>query len=227
MKKYKGIIFDFNGTLFWDTPKHEQAWQIFAKESLNLEIDRREYYEKMHGSTNANIYKYLYKKDIEPENELKFGQEKEEIYRRLCLEEKEKTGKLPLAPGAEQLLDFLKENNIPCAIATSSERINVDFFNDVFNLRKWFENRIIFADGTFRGKPFPDIYIKAGKLIDIPMKDLIIFEDANAGVQAAKSAGAGLVIGVAPYGKDEFVGKEYTDLIISDFTEFDFNLLER
>ena len=32
MKKYKGIIFDFNGTLLFDTEQHEQAWRDYVKE---------------------------------------------------------------------------------------------------------------------------------------------------------------------------------------------------
>ena len=31
MAQYKGIIFDFNGTLYWDSPKHKEAWVEFSR----------------------------------------------------------------------------------------------------------------------------------------------------------------------------------------------------
>ena len=100
------------------------------------------------------------------------------------------------------------------------------FYKELFNLDKWFKNRIIYDDGSVRGKPFPDLYLKAGKILNLPMEDIIIVEDACAGVKAAKNAGAGLVVGIAPYGEEMFVGKEYTDILIKDFTVFDRNLFE-
>lgn len=221
----KGIIFDFNGTLFLDTPKHEMAWRRYAKEELGIEVSKETYYRYFHGSTNPLIYEQLYKKPIPPELIGTFGEEKERLYREECIKDKEN---LEFAKGAYELLDFLEENNIPHAIATSSEIGNVNFFRELFPLDKWFGGgRIIYDDGTVRGKPHPDLYLKAGEKLGVPMKDLIIVEDACAGVKAAKASGAGLVIGICPDGKDKFVGKEYTDLLIKDFTELPFSYFEK
>ena len=221
----KGIIFDFNGTLFLDTPKHEQAWRKYAKEEFNIEISKEQYYKTMHGSTNPMIYEAIFKKPIPPELIGVFGEGKEEYYRTLCREEKDN---LEFAKGAVELLDFLEAENIPHAIATSSEINNVNFFREIFPLDRWFSgDRIIYDDGTVRGKPHPDLYLKAGEKLNIPMKDLIIVEDACAGVQAAKASGAGLVVGICPDGKDKFVGKEFTDILINDFTELPFSYFEK
>jgi len=124
----KGIIFDFNGTLFLDSPYHEKAWRKYAKEELNIEVTSEEYYRHFHGSTNPIIYEQLFKKPIPPELIGIFGEEKERYYREQCLEDREN---LCFAKGAYELLDFLKENNIPHAIATSSEITNVNFFKDL------------------------------------------------------------------------------------------------
>ncbi len=220
----KGIIFDFNGTLFLDTPFHEQAWLTYAKKELNINLSKENYYKYMHGSTNPLIYEFLYKKPMPFELVDTFGQDKEVYYRELCRAEREN---LTLANGAKALLNFLEENNIPHAIATSSEITNVTFFKELFPLHQWFsDDRIIYDDGTVRGKPFPDLYLKAGARLGLPMKDLIVVEDAYSGVKAAKTAGAGMVIGICPDGKEHFVGTEYTDLVITDFTELDFGLFE-
>lgn len=221
----KGIIFDFNGTLFLDTPKHEQAWLKYAKEKLNISISKEDYYRNIHGRTNPLIYEHLYKTAMPDELIGKFGEEKEIYYRELCLAEKEN---LEFAKGATELLDFLESKNIPHAIATSSEISNVNFFKELFPLDRWFSGgRIIFDDGTVRGKPHPDLYIKAGQKLGISMKDLIIVEDACSGVMAARASGAGLVVGICPDGKDKFVGKEYTDILINDFTELSTSLFDK
>ena len=221
----KGIIFDFNGTLFLDSPYHEMAWRKYAKEEFNIDISKEEYYGYLHGSTNPLIYERLFKRPIPPELIGVFGEKKEQIYREQCIKDK---NILSFAKGAYELLDFLEKNNIPHAIATSSEINNVNFFRDLFNLDKWFGGgRIIYDDGTVRGKPHPDLYLKAGERLGEDMKDLIIVEDACAGVQAAWASGAGLVVGICPDGKEKFVGAEYTDLLIEDFTELDFSLFEK
>ncbi len=215
--KMKGIIFDFNGTLFWDNPIHEAGWKKYAKQKLNIEISTDFYYKKIHGSTNAIIYQTLYGKPIPKELNGIFGEEKEVYYRNICKENKDK---LSLAPGAVEFLNYLKENDIPRAIATSSEIGNVTFFKEIFPLHRWFDDEnIIYDDGSVRGKPFPDLYLKAGKSLGIDMKDIAIVEDANAGILAAKSSGAGKVIGIAPYGEDKFLGAENTDFIIQNFYE--------
>ena len=220
----KGIIFDFNGTLFLDSPYHEMAWKRYAKEQLGIGVTTEQYYKYFHGSTNPLIYEQLFKKPIPKELIGVFGEGKEELYREECLKNK---AKLSFAKGAYELFDFLIANNLPHAIATSSEINNVNFFNRLFNLEQWFKKEhIIYDDGTIRGKPHPDLYLKAGKALGLDMKDIIVVEDACAGIQAAKASGAGLSVGICPYGKDKFVGAEFADLLITDFTELDFSLFD-
>ncbi len=221
MKQFKGIIFDFNGTIFLDSPFHEQAWLQFAAEQLGRTVSKREYYENIHGRSNPMIYKFLYGREVPPELASDFGQGKEELYRALCLKNK---NHLQLAAGAEELFEFLNQNGIPHAIATSSEIRNVTFFKKLFPLSRWFGENIIYDDGKINGKPAPDLYLKAGEKLGLNMQDCIVVEDANSGLIAAKRAGSGLVLGIAPYGKQAFVGQENADALITDFTELDRNL---
>ena len=155
----KGIIFDFNGTLFWDSEKHLKAWREFSKQVRSYPFTDNEMRDKMFGRTNEDIVGYLLGRKPDTELVEKLGQEKEAVYRSMCRNDMKHT---VLAPGAVEFLDFLKENNIPRAIATMSEKSNVDFYIETFNLKKWFDiDKIVYADGTIPGKPAPDIYIKA------------------------------------------------------------------
>ena len=63
MSRIKGIIFDFNGTLLWDTPYHNKAWNIFL-DRYHITLSDQEIRDNMHGRTNAEIFKYLFKKDL-------------------------------------------------------------------------------------------------------------------------------------------------------------------
>lgn len=216
MKKFKGIIFDFNGTIFLDSPLHEAAWLQYAKEVLGLTVSSEEYYANIHGRSNPKIYEYLYGREPAPQTAAAFGREKEILYRELCMQQKKS---LKLAAGAVELFEFLNAHRIPHAIATSSEISNVQFFKTLFDLDSWFGDNIIYDDGYIAGKPAPDLYLKAGERLGLPLPELMVAEDANSGLIAAKRAKAGLVLGLAPYGRENFVGSENADILIHDFTE--------
>ena len=161
--KYKGIIFDFNGTLFFDSKKHLEAWREFSHRLRGTAFTDDEMRKYMFGRTNEDIIAYAIQKRPTKEQVEKYGKEKEALYRDMCRKDLDN---FKLAPGAVEFLDWLKENNIPRTIATMSEKDNVDFYIEGFNLAQWFDvNKIVYSDGTMRGKPAPDIYeIAAAKL---------------------------------------------------------------
>ena len=219
MKKFKGIIFDFNGTLILDDEYHLKGWQKYCKE-LGVPLTDEYYFDNMHGSTNNRIYGLFYNKEIPPELDGVFGQPKEVYYREMFKENPPK-----MANGFSELYEFLKENNLGAAIATSSEISNVRFFDEIYGLYEMFNGNVSYDDGTVRGKPHPDLFLKAAEKLGVPMSELITVEDSRSGAMACKAAGAGMVVGICPRGRDKFVGKEYTDLVITDFTELDYKNL--
>lgn len=222
---YKGIIFDFNGTLFFDSEKHLEAWREFSKRVRSYAFTDKEMREHMFGRTNEDIIAYLL--GHKPESELveKLGKEKEAVYRDMCKKDMKNT---VLAPGATDFLDFLKEKNIPRTIATMSEIDNVEFYIETFKLEQWFDiDKIAYADGTVKGKPAPDIYIKAADLIGVKPEDCVIIEDALSGLEAAYKAGAGKVIAIASMENPQIYEKiPYVSQIIKSFDEIDRNLFD-
>ena len=222
----KGIIFDFNGTLYWDSKLHYDAWREFSAilRSGNPFTDE-EMRDKMFGHTNEDIIEYAIGRKPSKEMVEKYGKEKEALYRKRCLLDSEN---FKLADGAIELLDFLKENNIPRTIATMSEWDNVEFYIKNFHLEKWFDlDKIVYSDGTIPGKPAPDIFLIAADKIGLTPEDCIVVEDALAGINSAKSAGIGKIVAIASLEPIEFYQNiDGLEGIIKDFCEFDRNLLE-
>lgn len=220
--RYKGILFDFNGTLFRDSEKHEEAWNIMARKLRGRPFTPEEFKIHMHGRENPEIISYLLGCPVPRGEALAWGERKESIYRELCLRD---PAHLHLAPGAEDLLGFLAKEGVPRAIATSSERTNVRFYIEQFHLLRWFSaETILFADGSFPAKPAPDIYLRAAALLGLPPEECIVCEDSASGLLAARHAGAGLVIAVSQAGGEPAAGSP-ADLILPDFISFDRLLL--
>lgn len=216
----KGIIFDFNGTLYWDSKLHYEAWREFSKELRGYEFTDEEMREKMFGHTNEDIIEFAIGKKPSKEMVEKYAKEKEALYRKRCLLDREN---FKLAPGAVEFLDFLKENNIPRTIATMSEWDNVEFYIREFHLERWFDvDKIVYSNGKIPGKPAPDIFLIAADRINLPPADCVVIEDALAGINAAKSAGIGKIIAIASMEPTEFY-KNISGVseIIHNFDELD------
>lgn len=74
---------------------------------------------------------------------------------------------------------------------------------------------IISERRKLKGKPEPDIFLEASRLLGLQPAECIIFEDAIAGVQAGKKGGFGLVVGVARDGEEEDLLKNGADFVIA------------
>ena len=210
---FQALIFDFNGTLLWDTPLHNLAWDRYLKRHA-ISISDAEKNRLLHGKTNNEIFRLLLQRPLDPEELAACSEEKESIYRELCLDRK-----IQLAHGATELFAWCRGHTIPMAIATSSYRPNVDFFIEQFDLLQWFErDLIIYNDGNIRSKPDPQIFLIASEKLAVRPADLIIFEDSLAGIQSAEAAGAGKII-VVNSNRDSDLTSPH--LIIDSLIDFD------
>ena len=76
------------------------------------------------------------------------------------------TGKLELKPGVREMLQFLKEQHIPAAIASSTRRAAVRQQITLFGLQDFF-CKIIGGDMVQQSKPHPEIYQTACRVLDV------------------------------------------------------------
>ena len=212
-----GVIFDFNGTLFWDSDYQEISWDKFL-ETHHINLTTAQKKEYIHGRNGKDTLEYLFERKLKDWEVEQYTEEKELIYRNECLKHEMK-----LAPGATKLLDYLKAQEIPMAIATASGNTNVVFFIDKLNLLDYFlEEHIIYNDGKIKGKPHPDIFEKAIYRLGVKNSESIIFEDSTSGIQAAINCNVANVIIVNSTNGNY---SEFKFPIIKHFDEFDRDLL--
>ncbi|MEZ5072677.1 MAG: HAD family phosphatase [Bacteroidales bacterium] len=218
MKKIKGVLFDFNGTLYWDTPLHNRAWdQFLDRHRISLTDEEKD--RRIHGKNNRDIMRILFGRDLDPAEFDRYSKEKEDIYQAMCLQQN-----LQLADGTIPLFDFLKDKGIPFTIATAADLYNMNFYFSHLGLGRWFDlRRVVYSDGTIKSKPDPEIFFKAAEVLGLSPDDLLVFEDSYGGIQAAEGFGAGTIFIVDSTGADY---SAYPHRIIRSFDEVDRSMFE-
>lgn len=209
----KGVVFDFNGTLYWDTALHNMAWDQFLEKN-NIFLSDEEKDRRIHGKNNIDILKNLFARELSPAEIAGMSIEKEDIYQRMCLKHK-----LGLAPGSVTFFKFLKKNKIPYTIATAADLYNIDFYFEYLHLGAYFDkSKVVYSDGTIPSKPDPEIFQKALGILGLEANDVLIFEDSDAGIEAAENAGAGKIMIVNSNRSDY---SRWKHQVISSFEEVD------
>ena len=107
---------------------------------------------------------------------------------------------VPASAGLTELVDDLHENNILMAIGFSSPKANVELVAEKFNLSQRLQIRISGYD-VARGKPDPEVYLRAADELGVGVEQCIVIEDAPVGIEAAHRVGM-RCIGLSNTGRD-------------------------
>lgn len=181
MRTPHALIFDMDGLLL-DTELHyKRSWTQAAKE-MGFDLTD-ELYLQLIGITVADAEEVLAKEFGEEFDKAKFHDRAAFLY-----EELHKKEGLPLKPGVRELLIWAKENNIPCAVGTSTvqreaiARLKHHQIYDYFVV-------VIGGDMVKRGKPNPDIFLMAQGELNLTADNCLILEDAHSGLLAARAGG--------------------------------------
>jgi len=170
---------------------------------------------QLDGKRNRDIFPVLFGRALADEELRSYADEKEGLYRELS------RGRLVALSGLDRLLERLHARSIPVAVATSAPPENVRHTLADLGLDARLD-RVVRADEVPRGKPHPDVFLAAARLLGVPPAECVAFEDAPAGVAAAKAAGMTCVgvttsftasalaaMGVAP----DFTVKDFDDYL--------------
>lgn len=216
LNQCKGVIFDFNGTLFFDSEKHVKAWNRLSLEIRGVEISSQELQEHFYGVPNNRAIEYLLQKKCNEAELSRYSELKEAYYRDICRKE---TDSFHLVQGADIYFDMLKTKQIPFAIASASIKPNIDFFVESFGLERWFTpERIIYDDGTFVDKV--EMFRCAAAVLGVPVDECLIFEDSESGIRNALEAGCRNIVVVDSMGvADRYAGQPGIVRIIRSFED--------
>lgn len=206
------VIFDMDGVLVNNYEYHRRAWEMFLQ-MHNIPVTGN-FKSGIFGGTNPEHLEYFFGRKLSTLEFNEFEESKESIYRTIYEPHiKPVNGLIPF-------LTCLQEWLIPLALATSSPRINVDFVLEKTGTRKFF-NAILDSSSVVKGKPDPEIYLKAAGELNYQPKHCIVFEDSLNGIMAAKRAGAKVIALTTTHlandlPRVELIIEDYTDLKIQD-----------
>jgi mannitol-1-/sugar-/sorbitol-6-phosphatase len=193
-----GLLFDLDGVLIDSTPAVERVWGAWAVEHG---LDPAETVRRAHGRPSIETIRELLP-DADPQVENR-KVEQGEI--------EDTAGVVPL-PGARELLSSLPADR--WAIVTSCTRALAETRLGAAGLP--IPRCLLTCNDVKKGKPDPEPYLKGAALLGVPAGKCVVFEDAPAGIRAAKGAGA-LVVALRTTAPDSELEDAGADWILSGF----------
>lgn len=181
----KGVIFDMDGLIF-DTERLSTKGWLKCGEILNIDLDN-DFINSFKGTPreySCNLFKEKFGEDFDYENA--------RAIRTKYINDYVTENGIPVKKGLYKLLDFLKESNIPCAVATSTRKEMAEKYFEMANIKGYF-SAFVYGNMVKRGKPEPDIFLKASEMLGVNISECIVLEDSPAGIKAGFLAGSKVV----------------------------------
>jgi beta-phosphoglucomutase len=173
-------IWDVDGTLVDTAQLHFAAWVRLCQE-LGRPFSRADFAATF-GRRNPEILKFLFGPVFSDLQIAELGDRKEDYYKAAA-----RSG-VELLPGVRDLLMALSAHGVRQAIGSSAPRGNVDLILSLTQTAKFFQ-AIVSMEDTQRGKPDPQVFQVAAQRLGVAVQNCVVFEDAVAGVEAAKAGG--------------------------------------
>ncbi len=177
----KAFIFDMDGLLVDSETLSAKSWKISAEKHGLPDMEKL--FPNLMGSnttTRMSLLKEAYGDEID------FFVFEEEVKSRVRAWEKE--APIPLLPGVQELLTYLKEEGYMIALASSSRKETILNRMNYHGLDRFF-SYIISGEDIKISKPNPEIFILCAARLGVPAEECIVLEDSPNGVRAAHAAG--------------------------------------
>ena len=181
------VIFDLDGLLI-DSETMFQKSRTEAASRLGFNIDEEFYYSHLAGHNLMDSRKILADSLGDGFPFEQFSQLCAETLNRLA-----KTEGTQVKTGALEILEWLNDMHVQCALATGSKIPHVSRSIEALNFAHFFQE-VVTRESVEKGKPNPDLFLKAAERLCVPADCCIILEDSDAGVLAAKSAGMRVIM---------------------------------
>jgi len=186
---FEGCIFDLDGVIVDTARYHFLSWNKLAR-NLGFEI-KEEDNEQLKGISRPDSLEIVLKLGnytLPQKEKIKCLKSKNDYYLEYITNLKNKDA----MPGVEKFLQELNKENIKIAIGSASK--NARGILDKLDLTKYF-HAIVDGTDVQKSKPDPEVFLAGARLLQIDPKKLVVFEDAQKGIEAAHTAGC-LAVGV-------------------------------
>lgn len=181
IENLKGLIFDMDGLMF-DTESLSSTCWVRVGEENGFPITR-ELIDSTRGLDRRKTAKRLKAEFGHGFNFQRFSDKT-----RAYMDEEIFATGMPIKKGLLELLAYAQKKGYLCAVASSSERERVDFYLKTAKLTQYFQATVC-GDEIERGKPEPDIFLKAAEKIGLKPRECMVLEDSKYGIKAAAQAG--------------------------------------
>jgi len=205
----KAIIFDLDGVIVDTAHYHYIAWKRLAQElGIDLTLADNEKLKGVSRVRSMEIILALGGVTLGDEERESMANKKNTWF----VDHLERMAPDEIFPGVKELLTTLRKRGIKVALASSSKNakrvIQLLHIEDAFDV-------VVDGNMIVHSKPDPEIFLLAASKLGLPAAECLVFEDAEAGVEAAKAAGMKCV-GI---GSKDQLGK--ADVVLATTGEFD------
>lgn len=212
MKEIKACIFDLDGVIVDTAKYHYLAWKRLAHElGFDFSEEDNERLKGISRMASLDILLEVGKIVLDSEVKHSLAEKKNQWY----VEYVSKITEDEILPGIKAFIEGLRQSGTKIALGSASKNANIILRN--LKLMEYFD-AIIDGNKALKAKPDPEVFLMAAEELGVLPKHCVVFEDAQAGVKAAKSAQM-LCIGV---GSPEQLYE--ADFVISDFTSLGFEV---
>lgn len=208
----RGAIFDMDGTLVDNSAVHVEAFGIFC-ERYGVH-GWQEKLAQSFGMGNDDIMRRIMPEEVIREKGLAaLADEKEAIYREIY------APTIRPVAGLVDLLARLRAAGVRLAVGSSGCRTNIDFVLEKCGIEERFDV-IVSGDRVAHCKPDPEIYLTAAAALGLEPSECVVFEDAKAGIESARRAGAGRIVALTTTLPREVLAAETAaDVIVDTFAD--------
>ena len=196
-------VWDMDGVLVDSGVAHYAAWQALGEEIGQSWSD--ETHQKTFGLRNPDIFRVAWGITGPTEDITRWSDRKELLFR-------EQARALKALPSAAELVKALHEAGWKQSIGSSAPRANIDLLLEVLDIAQYFD-AIVTGDDIKNGKPDPEVFSTGIERLGAAPLHSVVIEDAVAGVQAGKAAGA-FTIGVTSTRTREDLEAAGADLVL-------------
>jgi beta-phosphoglucomutase family hydrolase len=214
----RALIFDMDGTIVDNMDFHTQAWIAFFARRGKV-IDPDAFFRDTAGRQGKEILRHYIGEHLADEEIAALNHEKEVLYRELYGPHRR------TLPGFDAFIELGRAKGWSLAVATSASPGSARFILDDMDLHRHFDAVVVGTVDVPRGKPHPDVFLKAADRCGVMPAQCIVFEDAPLGVEAARRAGMRAVVLTTTLPAAAFAEFDNVIAIVNDFTELDVETL--